>query len=119
MSETLVIGFAARSLVTGCMMPVSVIKTRYESGRYNYRTVLQAGRDTIAKEGLKGEHGLENHGLQADCKAVDSCPSPCCSVLVIVLSALQLVIDFVSLLQDSTEGLKRPYCAMRHFLAST
>lgn len=58
MSETLAIGFAARSLVTACTMPVSVIKTRYESGRYSYRTVLQAGRDTLAKEGLRGEHAL-------------------------------------------------------------
>lgn len=54
MHETLIMGFAARSLVTACMMPASVIKTRYESGRYSYSTVLQAGRETLTKEGLKG-----------------------------------------------------------------
>ena len=57
MHETVVMGFAARSFTTACMMPVSVIKTRYESGRYSYRTVLQAGRDTLTKEGLRGGFG--------------------------------------------------------------
>lgn len=55
MHESAIMGFAARSLVTACMMPASVIKTRYESGRYSYGTLLQAGRETLTKEGLKGE----------------------------------------------------------------
>lgn len=65
MHESLMMGFAARSLVTACTMPVSVIKTRYESGRYSYRTVLQAARDTLTKEGFRGECGRSS-GLSVD-----------------------------------------------------
>lgn len=90
MSETLAIGFAARSLVTACTMPVSVIKTRYESGRYSYRTVLQAGRDTLAKEGLRGEHAL-------NIIRPSTCPLPA-TIPNLLSSSMHLVVVLLALL---------------------
>ena len=36
------------------MMPITVIKVRYESNYYAYRSLLGAGRDIIRTEGLRG-----------------------------------------------------------------
>lgn len=36
------------------MMPITVIKVRYESDLYAYRTLLGAGRDIVAREGPRG-----------------------------------------------------------------
>ena len=36
------------------MMPVTVIKVRYESDYYSYRSVLGAGKDIVRHEGVRG-----------------------------------------------------------------
>ena len=35
-------------------MPVTVIKVRYESDLYNYKSISSASRSIFAQEGLKG-----------------------------------------------------------------
>ena len=47
-------GMLARSFAGFLLMPLTIIKVRYESTLYNYRTVLDAGRDILQKEGLRG-----------------------------------------------------------------
>ncbi|KAL2354058.1 solute carrier family 25 member 38 [Cryomyces antarcticus] len=47
-------GAIARASAGFIMTPITVIKVRYESSFYAYRTVLGAGRDILAKQGLRG-----------------------------------------------------------------
>lgn len=47
-------GAFARASVGFIMMPVTVIKVRYESSYYSYKSLIGAARDIGAKEGLKG-----------------------------------------------------------------
>lgn len=48
------IGASARTLVGLCTLPLSVVKTRMESGRYAYPTVGRALRTIHGAEGLRG-----------------------------------------------------------------
>ncbi|XP_064171429.1 mitochondrial glycine transporter B-like [Anguilla rostrata] len=49
--EAVLLGAGARTVAGVCMLPVTVIKTRFESGRYNYSTVLGALRSVCSTEG--------------------------------------------------------------------
>lgn len=52
--ENLLLGATARTFVGTTLLPVTVIKARYESGRFNYRNVSH-GLSTVWKtEGLRG-----------------------------------------------------------------
>ncbi|KAI9677097.1 MAG: hypothetical protein M1817_006936 [Caeruleum heppii] len=47
-------GAVARASVGFVMMPITVIKVRYESDLYAYRSIGAAGRDILRHEGLRG-----------------------------------------------------------------
>ncbi|OJJ82130.1 putative mitochondrial carrier protein [Aspergillus glaucus CBS 516.65] len=53
-SGNLATGAAARVAAGFVMMPVTVIKVRYESDYYAYRTLYGAGRDIVRTEGMRG-----------------------------------------------------------------
>jgi solute carrier family 25, member 38 len=53
-SENLLTGAVARVFAGFLMMPVTVIKVRYESDFYAYKSLLGASRDILAQEGLRG-----------------------------------------------------------------
>jgi solute carrier family 25, member 38 len=53
-SEHLLTGAVARVFAGFLMMPVTVIKVRYESDFYAYRSILGASRDILAREGMHG-----------------------------------------------------------------
>ncbi|KAI8882410.1 mitochondrial carrier [Backusella circina FSU 941] len=52
--ENLVSGAAARGTVGYVMMPITVIKVRYESNFYNYNSLGDAFKSIIKKDGIKG-----------------------------------------------------------------
>lgn len=47
-------GAVARASVGFVMMPITVIKVRYESNLYPYRSIWEAGTSILQREGLKG-----------------------------------------------------------------
>jgi len=47
-------GAIARASAGFLLMPMTVIKVRYESNLYAYRSIAGAGKDILRKEGLKG-----------------------------------------------------------------
>ncbi|XP_034151071.1 mitochondrial glycine transporter B [Esox lucius] len=49
--EAVLLGASARAVAGVCMLPVTVIKTRFESGRYNYGSVTGALRTVCQTEG--------------------------------------------------------------------
>ncbi|MBN3298257.1 S238B protein, partial [Amia calva] len=49
--EAVLLGAGARSVAGVCMLPVTVVKTRFESGRYGYVSVLGALRTMYLSEG--------------------------------------------------------------------
>jgi len=53
-SQNLATGAIARVAAGFLMMPVTVIKVRYESDFYAYRSIYGAVRDILGKEGLRG-----------------------------------------------------------------
>ncbi|PYI32941.1 mitochondrial carrier protein [Aspergillus indologenus CBS 114.80] len=53
-SANLATGAAARVAAGFVMMPVTVLKVRYESDFYAYRSLLSAGRDIVRTEGVRG-----------------------------------------------------------------
>ncbi|KAK2187612.1 hypothetical protein NP493_160g04000 [Ridgeia piscesae] len=52
--ESLSMGVCARSMAGLCMLPFTVIKTRYESGQFSYRSVAEALVTIYRMEGAKG-----------------------------------------------------------------
>ena len=56
--QNMAFGFTARSIVGTVMLPIAVIKTRYESGRFQYQTVHEALRDIWRGEGARGKKYL-------------------------------------------------------------
>ncbi|KAK6511836.1 hypothetical protein TWF481_000742 [Arthrobotrys musiformis] len=50
----LLTGSAARVFAGFCMMPITIIKVRYESTFYNYNSIPHACKDIFAKEGVRG-----------------------------------------------------------------
>ncbi|CAG9853668.1 unnamed protein product [Phyllotreta striolata] len=53
-AESLAIGMLTRALTDICVIPLTVIKTRAESGVYKYSGVLTAIKNIYKNEGLKG-----------------------------------------------------------------
>lgn len=52
--EALVFGAASRSLAGVLLIPVTVVKTRYESGVFVYKSITDALRHTYQFEGIRG-----------------------------------------------------------------
>ncbi|KAG0185983.1 hypothetical protein DFQ28_008479 [Apophysomyces sp. BC1034] len=52
--ENLVSGAAARGAVGYVMMPITVVKVRYESNFYNYKSMSDAFRSIIKHDGFRG-----------------------------------------------------------------
>ncbi|XP_034241853.1 mitochondrial glycine transporter-like [Thrips palmi] len=52
--QAVALGVAARSLSGVCLIPITVVKTRYESGVYNYNSIIHAVRNIYHAEGLRG-----------------------------------------------------------------
>ncbi|XP_046660858.1 mitochondrial glycine transporter B-like isoform X2 [Homalodisca vitripennis] len=53
-AQAMTIGVAARSLSGICLIPITVVKTRVESGEYAYRGVSDALKMIYRNEGLRG-----------------------------------------------------------------
>ncbi|KAF7730588.1 hypothetical protein EC973_001970 [Apophysomyces ossiformis] len=52
--ENLISGAAARGAVGYVMMPITVVKVRYESNFYNYKSMSQAFRSIVKNDGFRG-----------------------------------------------------------------
>ncbi|XP_034848304.1 mitochondrial glycine transporter isoform X2 [Mirounga angustirostris] len=52
--ESVILGVGSRSVAGVCMSPITVIKTRYESGRYGYESIYAALRSIYRSEGRRG-----------------------------------------------------------------
>jgi len=52
--QSVLIGSSARAFAGSVMIPFTVIKTRFESNAYNYKTTYQAFRNIMRVEGLRG-----------------------------------------------------------------
>ncbi|EDO45549.1 predicted protein [Nematostella vectensis] len=52
--QSIVLGATARTIAGVCMMPVTVVKTRYESGNFNYTSMRQALVSIWTNEGGRG-----------------------------------------------------------------
>ncbi|KAI1293660.1 Mitochondrial glycine transporter [Halotydeus destructor] len=52
--EAVFMGITARTFAGVLLLPATVLKTRYESGLFNYNSLSQALRVTYATEGLRG-----------------------------------------------------------------
>ncbi|KAL1923836.1 uncharacterized protein VTP21DRAFT_8816 [Calcarisporiella thermophila] len=52
--ENLVAGATARALVGFLLMPITIVKVRYESNFYNYRNIYDALTSIVRQEGIKG-----------------------------------------------------------------
>jgi len=52
--QNVLLGFSARSAAGVSLLPITVVKTRYESGIFNYRGVVSALVSIWKSEGLKG-----------------------------------------------------------------
>ncbi|KAI2528948.1 solute carrier family 25 member 38 [Homo sapiens] len=52
--ESVMLGVGSRSVAGVCMSPITVIKTRYESGKYGYESIYAALRSIYHSEGHRG-----------------------------------------------------------------
>ncbi|KAM6169696.1 mitochondrial glycine transporter isoform 2-T2 [Rhynchocyon petersi] len=52
--ESVILGVGSRSVAGVCMLPITVIKTRYESGRYGYKSIFSALKSIYRNEGRRG-----------------------------------------------------------------
>ncbi|XP_037004224.2 mitochondrial glycine transporter isoform X1 [Artibeus jamaicensis] len=52
--ESVMLGVGSRSVAGVCMSPITVIKTRYESGRFGYESIYAALRSIYRSEGPRG-----------------------------------------------------------------
>ncbi|XP_077308715.1 mitochondrial glycine transporter isoform X2 [Lithobates pipiens] len=52
--ESVFLGAGSRTVAGVCMLPFTVIKTRYESGNYNYKSVFGAMGSIYRTEGARG-----------------------------------------------------------------
>ncbi|RKP40078.1 mitochondrial carrier domain-containing protein [Dimargaris cristalligena] len=53
-TSNLIAGSSARALVGFILMPITVIKVRYESNFYNYNSLYSATKNIIAQDGYRG-----------------------------------------------------------------
>lgn len=54
--ENLLSGVTARGAVGYIMMPVTVVKVRYESNIYNYQSMSEAFRSIVKYDGVRGTY---------------------------------------------------------------
>lgn len=52
--ESILLGGTSRTVAVVCMLPITVVKTRYESGRFGYESVHGALRNIYRSEGVRG-----------------------------------------------------------------
>uniref|UniRef100_A0A8C0HB21 Solute carrier family 25 member 38 n=1 Tax=Chelonoidis abingdonii TaxID=106734 RepID=A0A8C0HB21_CHEAB len=52
--ESVFLGVSSRIVAGVCMLPITVVKTRYESGKYGYESVYGALRNIYRTEGARG-----------------------------------------------------------------
>ncbi|XP_047596013.1 mitochondrial glycine transporter isoform X3 [Lutra lutra] len=52
--ESVILGVGSRSVAGLCMSPITVVKTRYESGKYGYESIYTALRSIYRTEGHRG-----------------------------------------------------------------
>ncbi|KAK9508752.1 hypothetical protein O3M35_006234 [Rhynocoris fuscipes] len=52
--EAVLIGITGRTFSAVCLIPITVVKTRFESGEYPYRNISHALRMIYAREGIRG-----------------------------------------------------------------
>lgn len=52
--ESVILGVGSRSVAGLCMSPITVVKTRYESGKYGYESICAALRSIYRTEGHRG-----------------------------------------------------------------
>jgi len=52
--ENLMLGFTSRAFVGTALLPMTVVKARYESGKYKYKTVSDGLRTIWRAEGIRG-----------------------------------------------------------------
>ena len=52
--KAIALGMAARTVAGAIMIPITVVKTRYESGIYDYKRISHALGSIYSKEGLRG-----------------------------------------------------------------
>ncbi|XP_006869187.1 PREDICTED: solute carrier family 25 member 38 [Chrysochloris asiatica] len=52
--ESVILGIGSRTIAGVCMSPITVIKTRYESGRYGYESIYAALKSIYRNEGHRG-----------------------------------------------------------------
>nr|KAF7438054.1 hypothetical protein H0235_000445 [Vespula pensylvanica] len=52
--QAISLGITARSMSGGLLIPITVVKTRFESGVYKYNSVAEALRLIYSQEGIKG-----------------------------------------------------------------
>ncbi|KAM9025404.1 mitochondrial glycine transporter isoform 1-T1 [Ara ararauna] len=52
--ESVLLGVTARAVSGVCMLPVTVVKTRYESGKFGYGSVYGALKNIYQTEGVRG-----------------------------------------------------------------
>uniref|UniRef100_A0A224XTY8 Mitochondrial glycine transporter n=1 Tax=Panstrongylus lignarius TaxID=156445 RepID=A0A224XTY8_9HEMI len=52
--EAVLIGISGRTFSAVCLIPITVVKTRFESGEYPYRNISHALRLIYAREGVRG-----------------------------------------------------------------
>lgn len=52
--ESVALGMVARCMSGAALIPITVVKTRYESGVYGYSSLTSALRDIYKNEGLRG-----------------------------------------------------------------
>ncbi|KAL7976820.1 hypothetical protein Chor_008769, partial [Crotalus horridus] len=52
--ESVLLGATSRTVAVICMLPITVVKTRYESGKYSYKSVYGALRNIYRSEGARG-----------------------------------------------------------------
>ncbi|XP_030754332.1 mitochondrial glycine transporter-like isoform X2 [Sitophilus oryzae] len=52
--ESVLMGFCARSMSGAILIPITVVKTRFESGVYGYDSMMSALKEIYRTEGIKG-----------------------------------------------------------------
>ncbi|KAG8436426.1 hypothetical protein GDO86_007504 [Hymenochirus boettgeri] len=52
--ESVLLGAGSRTVAGVCMLPFTVVKTRYESGKYGYKSVYSALKNIYKTEGPRG-----------------------------------------------------------------
>uniref|UniRef100_A0A8D0BAX9 Mitochondrial glycine transporter n=2 Tax=Salvator merianae TaxID=96440 RepID=A0A8D0BAX9_SALMN len=52
--QSVFLGGVSRTVAVVCMLPITVVKTRYESGRYGYESILGALKNISRSEGVRG-----------------------------------------------------------------